>query len=104
MSAFFELLRTYGGFWPYAAASLAGVFFAGIDRNVIGRPVLAALLVIAGIGGAVGLNVSHFTFSGDDYYFQSFIIMLFALAGLAGYALAYLAMWTRARTSRGGAS
>ena len=51
MNAFFELLQPYFHFWPYAIAAVAGAVFAVIDRRLIGRYVLAALLVVIAAGG-----------------------------------------------------
>ena len=78
----FELIEPYGRYWPYGVALLAGAVLAIVDRKVFGRYVLAWLLMLIAIAGAIGMNVSPFTFQGDDHYFQSLIAMLFALAGL----------------------
>ena len=91
MSAFFELFQEYFRFWPYLAAGLVGV--AIIDRKIIGRYLIGALLIIIAVGGAVGMNLSPFTFSGDGYYMQSLLVILFTLAALTGYAVAVL--WQR---------
>jgi hypothetical protein len=97
VNAFFEVLEPYGRYWPYAVALVAGVLLAIADRMAFGRYIFALLLVLTAIGGAIGMNFSPFTFQGGDHYFQSMIVMLFALAGLGGYALATITMWTRAR-------
>jgi len=104
VSAFFDLIEPYGRYWPYGVATLAGALLAVVDRRVFGRYVLAWLLVLIAIGGAIGMNVSLFTFQGGDHYFQSLIAMLFALAGLAGYALATFATCACGRRCGGKAS
>ena len=104
MNALFELIAPYGRYWPYGVALAAGVLLAVIDRRVFGRYVFAALLILVAIGGAVVMNGSPFTFSGEDHYFQGLIAQLFALAGLAGYALATITMRTCARVSGSKAS
>jgi hypothetical protein len=101
VSAFFDLIEPYGRYWPYGVALLVGALLAVVDRKAFGRYVLAWLLVLVAIGGAIGMNVSPFTFQGDDHYFQSLIAMLFALAGLAGYALATFATWACGRRCGG---
>jgi hypothetical protein len=101
MNALFELIAPYGRYWPYGVALAAGVLLAVIDRRVFGRYVFAALLILVAIGGAVVMNGSPFTFSGDDHYFQGLIAQLFALAGLAGYALSIVATWTCGRICGG---
>jgi hypothetical protein len=90
----FELIEPYGRYWPYGVALLAGALLAIVDRRVFGRYVFAALLILVVLGGAIVMNGSPFTFSGEDHYFQGLIAQLFALAGLAGYVLATIAMWT----------
>jgi hypothetical protein len=84
-------LSDYIRFWPYGVAGVAGGVMALIDRRAIGHYVLAALLVVIAIGGQVGMYLSPFTFQGGDYYMESLIASLFALAGLAGYALVAVA-------------
>jgi len=101
VNAFFDLLEPYGRYWPYGVALIAGAFLAVVDRRTFGRYILAWALVLVAIAGAIGMNVSPFTFQGGDHYFQSLIAMLFALAGLAGYALAILATWTCGRVCGG---
>ena len=104
MSYFFHLFETYGRYWPYGVALLAGVLFAVIDRRLIGRYVLAVLLVIAAAGGQLTMYFSPFTFGGGDHYMQGLIASLFALAGLAGYALAVVATWACGRMCGGNAA
>jgi hypothetical protein len=94
-------LAEYYRFWPYVVALIAGAIFAVIDRRVIGRYVLGALLVLIVAGGQLGMYLSPFTFQGGDYYMTSLIASLLALAGLAGYALAVVGMWARARVGGG---
>lgn len=94
-------LGEYVRFWPYGVAVLAGVVFAVVDRR-IGRFVFGALLVLVVAGGGLGTYLSPFTFHGGDYYMESLIAMLFALAALAGYALTQLAGFLCARACCGG--
>jgi hypothetical protein len=84
MSDAAEYLR----FWPYGVAFVAGIAFAMIDRGILGRYILGGLLALVAIGGGIGMNLSPFTFHGGDYYIESLIAMLLALAALAGYVLA----------------
>ena len=92
MNTFIDLIEPYFRFWPYAAAGGIGMVLAVVDRKAFGRYVFAALLVLIAIGGQLTTVFSPFTFSGNDYYMQGLIASLFALAGLAGYAIAALAM------------
>jgi hypothetical protein len=77
----------YIRFWPYGAAVLAGIACAVIDRRIIGRYVLGALLIVIAAAGPAGMYLSPFTFGGGDYYMLSLIASVMALAGLAGYTL-----------------
>ncbi|MFN0217423.1 MAG: hypothetical protein ACKVP4_01270 [Hyphomicrobium sp.] len=88
MKALFDMLELFGRYWPYAVALVVGIGLAVVDRRVFGRYVFAILLILIAVGGQIAMYVSPFTFSGNDHYFQGLIATLFALAGLAGYALA----------------
>ena len=80
-------LSQYLHYWPYGVAVLAGAALSVIDRRMFGKYVLGALLVLIVAGGQLGMYLSPFTFQGGDYYMESLIASLFALAGLAGYAV-----------------
>ena len=77
--------------WPYPVALLTGMAFAVADRRVFGHYVLGAILVLIAAGGAIGMNVSPFTFHGGDYYMESLIALVAAGVALGGYVCA--AVW-----------
>lgn len=95
-------ITEYIRFWPYGIALAVGIAFALIDRRVIGHYLLGVLLVLVALGGQLGMYLSPFTFGGGDYYMESLIVSLFALAGMAGYALAVAATCACTWTNGGG--
>lgn len=88
-------------YWPAAVALGLGAAFAALDRCIIGRRVMAVLLMLVIAGATIGMNVSPFTFSGGDYYLLSAIAQLAAGIALGGYICAEV--WHRVRTRANGA-
>ncbi len=87
-------------YWPYAVALLTGMGFAVVDRRVLGHYVLGALLLLIGAGGAIGMNISPFTFGGGDHYMESLIALVAAGVALGGYvcAAAWHSVWKRRKS------
>lgn len=98
MNAAIQVIEPYIGFWPYAVAGVAGAVSAVVDRRVLGRLVIGAVLTIVTIGGAIGTRASQFTWQGGEasYPFHlSILALLFGLSALAGYGAAAVAMWVK---------
>jgi hypothetical protein len=76
----------------WSSVVVAGMAMAYIDRRLIGRKILAALLLLAVAGGLLITQFNPFSFGSSSHYMEGVIVSGGAALALTGYLVALLTL------------